>query len=115
MSGAHDEKHARRMRRAFFRSFALQLRVVWPILSGIVLLMVGCGLAIWRIEGWRLDEALYFTFVTGLTIGYGDFAPKHDFARLLALVIGFAGIVLSGLVVAVSVQALKSSDRDDEE
>ena len=46
--------------------------------------MVGSGLAIWRIEDWRIDEALYFTFVTGLTIGYGDFTPKHVSARLLA-------------------------------
>ena len=66
-----------------------------------------CGLVIWRIESWRIDEALYFTFVTGLTIGYGDFTPKHVSARLLSVVIGFAGIVLTGLVAAVSVQALQ--------
>jgi len=102
----------RRMRRLFFKSLAQQLRVVWPIVSGILLVMVGSGLAIWRIEDWRIDEALYFTFVTGLTIGYGDFTPKHVSARLLALVIGFAGIVLTGLVAAVSVQALRATDQD---
>lgn len=77
--------------------------------------MVGIGLVIGRIENWRIDEALYFTFVTGLTIGYGDFAPQHFSARLLALVIGFAGIVLTGLVAAVSVQALRAADRDHAE
>lgn len=92
-----------------------QLYVVWPILSGLLLIMVGAGLAIWRIESWRIDEALYFTFVTGLTIGYGDFTPKHVSARLLSLVIGFAGIVLTGLVAAVSVQALKAADRHSAE
>jgi hypothetical protein len=30
------------------------------------------------------------------------------------LVIGFAGIVLTGLVAAVAVQALKATDRDEE-
>ena len=59
-----------------------------------------------------VDEALYFTFVTGLTIGYGDFTPKHLSARLLALVIGFAGIVLTGVVAAVTVQALNAAGRD---
>jgi len=93
-------------------SLVQQLRVVWPILSGILVIMVASGLAIWRIEGWRMDEAFYFTFVTGLTIGYGDFTPKHDFARLLSLVIGFTGIVLTGLVAAISVQALKATDQD---
>jgi hypothetical protein len=103
---------ARQMRRLFFVALFLQLRVVWPILSGILLVMIGSGLVIWRIEGWGIDEALYFTFVTGLTIGYGDFTPKHGSARLLSVVIGFAGIVLTGLVAAVSVQALKATDRD---
>ena len=77
--------------------------------------MVGSGLAIWRIEDWRIDEALYFTFVTGLTIGYGDFTPKHLSARLLALVIGSAGIVLTGVVAAVTVQALSAAGRNREE
>jgi hypothetical protein len=76
--------------------------------------MAGCGVVIGRIEDWRLDQALYFTFVTGLTIGYGDITPKHLIARLLALVIGFSGIVLTGLVAAVSVQALKATDPDQE-
>ncbi|WP_202304391.1 potassium channel family protein [Mesorhizobium sp. L-8-10] len=103
------------MRRMFFFALVRQIRVVWPIISGILLTMVGCGLIIGRIENWRIDESLYFTFVTGLTIGYGDFAPQHLSARLLALVIGFAGIVLTGLVAAVSVQALRAADHNHAE
>ncbi|OCO99993.1 MULTISPECIES: potassium channel family protein [unclassified Ensifer] len=101
------------MRRRFFSNLYQQLRVLWPIFSAILIVMAGCGIVIGRIEGWRLDEALYFTFVTGLTIGYGDITPKHLSARLLALVIGFSGIVLTGLVAAVSVHALNATNRDD--
>lgn len=104
--------HTRQMRRLFFSALAKQLRVIWPILSGIVSIMLASGLAIWRIEDWRLDEALYFTFVTGLTIGYGDFTPKHVSARILALIIGFAGIVLTGVIAAITVKALNEADRD---
>ena len=100
------------MRRLFFTELVYELGVIWPILSGILLVMIGSGLVIWRIEDWRLDEALYFTFVTGLTIGYGDFTPKHFSARLLALLIGFAGILLIGVVTAVTVQALSVAGRD---
>ena len=53
-----------------------------------------------------MGKSLYFTFVTGLTIGYGDLTPKHVLGRLLAIVIAFAGVVLIGLVAAVTVQAL---------
>lgn len=51
------------------------LLVLWPILSGILVVMVACGLLAGRIEGWSLTDALYFTFVTGLTMGYGVVTP----------------------------------------
>jgi hypothetical protein len=103
---------SRQTRRIFFKALYHQLRVVWPILSGILLVMVGCGLLIGQIEGWRVIDTLYFTFVTGLTIGYGDLAPRHVSSRVLAIVIGFTGIVLTGLVAAVSVQALRATEID---
>lgn len=107
-------RHAKRMRRLFFRELFQQAHILWPIFSGIVVAMTGCGVIIGRIEGWRIDEALYFTFVTGLTIGYGDITPTHLTSRLLALVIGLSGIVLTGLVAAASVQALRATDEDTE-
>lgn len=115
LSETSNGARSKQMRRLFFTALIEQLGVVWPILSGVVTVMLGCGVAIWRIEDWRLDEALYFTFVTGLTIGYGDFTPKHLSARLLALVIGFSGIILTGLVAAVTVKALNATDHDGKE
>lgn len=100
----------RRLRRIFFQAFWHQIRVLWPILSGVLLVMLASGLLAGRIEGWRIGESVYFTFVTGLTIGYGDYAPRHFSARLLAVVIGFSGIVLTGLVAAISVQALRATE-----
>jgi len=102
---------SRQIRRIFFIEFFRLLRVVWPILSGVLFAMVGPGLLIGHIEGWRIVDALYFTFVTGLTIGYGDLTPRHVASRLLAVVIGFAGIVLTGLVAAISVEALRATAR----
>ena len=66
-------------------------------------------------EGWRVGgsgETLYFSIVTGLTIGYGDLVTKLVLTRIIASVIGLSGIVLTGLVVAVSVQALNAVDRE---
>ena len=82
------------------------------MLSGVVFAMLGPGLLIGHIEKWRIEDALYFTFVTGLTIGYGDLTPRHVMSRVLAVVIGLAGIVLTGLVAAVSVEALRAAARD---
>jgi hypothetical protein len=33
------------------------------------------------LEGWSVGDAVYFTFITGLMIGYGDIAPRQAFAR----------------------------------
>ncbi len=106
---------SRQIRRIFFRELFRLVRVVWPMLSGVLFAMVGPGLLIGHIERWRVDDALYFTFVTGLTIGYGDLTPRHTVSRLLAVVIGLAGIVLTGLVAAVSVEALRATARDAKE
>ncbi|WP_244426165.1 potassium channel family protein [Rhizobium mesoamericanum] len=103
---------SKRMRRLFFAALFQQIRILWPVISGILVIMVGFGAVIGRMEDWRLSETVYFTFVTGLTIGYGDLTPKHALARILALVIGFSGIVLTGLVAAVSVKALDAADRE---
>ncbi|WP_280821143.1 potassium channel family protein [Pseudaminobacter soli (ex Li et al. 2025)] len=103
------------MRRLFFSSLFQNVRILWPIFSWILVIMTGLGVVIGRIEGWRMGEALYFTFVTGLTIGYGDLVPKHAIARILALLIGLSGIVLTGLIVAVSVHALGAAVRDQAE
>jgi hypothetical protein len=101
----------RQIRRIFFVELFRLIRLIWPILSGVIFAMVGPGLLIGNIEGWRIVDALYFTFVTGLTIGYGDLTPRHVVSRLLAVVIGFAGIMLTGLVAAVTVQALQVTAR----
>lgn len=102
-------KASRDMRHRFYRWFFRGLGVVWPIVSGLMLVMGTLGLLIAKVEGWPLGEGLYFSFVTGLTIGYGDLVPKHELSRILAIAIGFAGIVMAGLIAAVGVQALHKS------
>jgi hypothetical protein len=90
------------------------LRVVWPILSGLLGLMVALGLAIGWLEGWTAADSLYFAFVSGLTIGYGDLVPTKVITRLLAVLIGLCGVLFTALVAAVAVKALTAVKPDDE-
>src|SRR5574339_609062 len=89
------------MRRHFLSGLFVGLRVVWPILSGLLMLIAALGLIIGRIEHWTITESIYFAFVSGLTIGYGDLAPKTVLTRLLAILIGICGVLLTALVAAV--------------
>ncbi len=45
------------------------------------------------------QDALYFSFVTQLTIGYGDFTPRGD-ARWIAISQGFLGTMYLTVVIA---------------
>ena len=78
----------RTMRRTFVKGLFAELRVVWPILSGLLATIAGLCLVIGLIEGWSVQESIYFAFVSGLTIGYGDFAPRRFAPRVLAIGIG---------------------------
>jgi hypothetical protein len=100
------------LRRRFLAAFFRELRVVWPILSALVAAQLALGITAGYFEQWPLGDAIYFTFVTGLTIGYGDVVPTHLLARLIALAIGFIGILLTGLVAAVGVRALQDVQDD---
>jgi hypothetical protein len=106
-----DERRVKpyELRKLFFAELWNGLKVVWPILSGLLGLMVALGIVIgWR-EGWTLIDAVYFAFVSGLTIGYGDLVPKQPLSRVLAIGIGLTGVLMVGLIVAIAVRALDSA------
>jgi ABC-type Na+ efflux pump permease subunit len=88
------------------------LRAIWHvrtvILALIALVVVGAAAAT-LVEKMPFADALYFAFVTGLTIGYGDIVMHTPVGRLIALLIGFIGILFTGLMVAVLVHAVRES------
>jgi len=104
----------RALRRNFLAGLSTELRVVWPILSGLVGLMIALGLVIGLREGWSVQESIYFAFVSGLTIGYGDLAPKFLLTRALAILIGVCGVLLTATLAAVAVRALPEATEDRE-
>jgi Ion channel len=106
---------SRTLRRRFATGLRSGLRVVWPILSGLLGLMIAFGVAIGLVEGWSVQDSIYFTFVSGLTIGYGDLVPRTLLTRILAILIGISGILVTALVAAVAVKALDVAPPGDGE
>ena len=78
------------------------------ILVLIALIMAGAA-AVTLVEKMPFADTLYFAFVTGLTIGYGDIVMQTPVGRLVALLIGLVGILFTGLIVAVAVHAVRES------
>ena len=87
-------------------------RAIWHVravmLALIALVVVGAA-AVTLVEKIPFADALYFAFVTGLTIGYGDIVMHTPGGRLIALLIGLIGILFTGLIVAVLVHAVRES------
>jgi len=94
------------MRRNFAAGLLTGMRVVWPILSLLLAAITALGIVIGLREGWSIGDSVYFAFVSGLTIGYGDLAPKSLLTRALAILIGICGVLLTALVAAIAVRAL---------
>ena len=99
-----------------FKSFSGHFfHIVWEvktvIIALIALIVIG-GMVIAFVEKIPLGDAIYFSFVTGLTIGYGEIVAKTLLGRSIALLIGLTGIVFTGIVVAIAVRSLQESFKE---
>ena len=96
-----------------FRKFTSHFfQTSWHVRSVIfaqIMLIVINATIIAFAEKMSFGDALYFSFVTGLTIGYGEIVVKTFLARVVAILIGLIGIIFTGMVVAIAVRALQKT------
>jgi len=78
------------------------------IFAQIALMLIGATIIAF-VEKMPFGDALYFSFVTGLTIGYGEIVVKTFLGRVVAILIGLIGIIFTGMVVAIAVRALQKT------
>lgn len=94
-------------------------RVLWHlrgILAVLLLLFVGLSIAMYYVGG-AVDmvtrtpsspgETLYFCAITALTIGYGDIAPTTATGRLIAVLLGFLGVLMTGVIAGATVYGIQ--------
>jgi ABC-type Na+ efflux pump permease subunit len=93
----------------FTYHFFVAIRNVKSVTLALIALIIAGAGAITVFEKMSFADTLYFAFVTGLTIGYGDIVMKTPGGRLIALLICFVGILFTGLMVAVLVYAVRES------
>lgn len=89
----------------------LMLQLTAPVWLLFILLIVALGQIAGRLEDWPPLSALYWSFITATTVGYGDIRPASRGARVLAVLIALCGLVLFGVIVAIAVQATTEAVR----
>lgn len=76
-------------------------------LSGIIFLIAKL---IYKLEKWQsYSKSVYFTFITALTVGYGNTVPSSGKGKFLSIVSAFIGVILTGVIVSVALNAVMIS------
>ena len=89
----------------FLKVFYHGLLLTSPILIFLAAIVILLGQIAGRRESWGPGEALYWSFVTATTVGYGDYRPLTGLSRLLSILIAFSGVIFTGIMVAIAITA----------
>jgi hypothetical protein len=93
------------------RATQVEAEHLYAALSAYLLAGIYFGLFYWVLErvspgtftvsaNFSQSTAIYFSFVTLATLGYGDITPRGDIARGLAIVEGIGGQLFLAVLVA---------------
>lgn len=77
------------------------------LLLSLSMLVIILGQIVAYFEKWRKFDALYWTFITATTVGYGDIRPLRKISRVISIIIAFVGIMFTGIVVAITLEAAR--------
>jgi len=89
----------------FLKQFFYGLWLMLPVLVSLAVIVSLLGYYVGKIEKWPRYDGIYWAFITATTVGYGDIRPVEKKSRFVAVMIGFLGLTLTGIIVAVAVQA----------
>ena len=96
----------------FSYHFFIIIGYLKSVFLSLFALIVISAVVVAQFENLPFGEALYFSFITGLTIGYGDIVVKAPFPRLIAVLLGLIGMIFTGLMVAAALRAVEKSLKD---
>ncbi|MEX3936607.1 potassium channel family protein [Paraburkholderia phymatum] len=98
-------------------------RILWHlrgILAILLLLFLILSIAMYLAGGAvnagtrtrsSMSETFYFCAVTALTVGYGDVVPTTAIGRIVAVLLGLQGLLVTGVTTASVVYGIQAAAR----
>ena len=96
---------------AFLEIFLATISLIAPILLSLSVIIISAGQIVARIEKWDRLDALYWTLITATTVGYGDIRPTRHISRMISIVIAILGVIFTGIIVSIAIEATSNSFR----
>ena len=90
----------------FLKTFLYGLYFTAPLLLLIMFTTICLGQMVGRIESWKKFDALYWSFITATTVGYGDIRPSFRTSKILSVIIALTGLIFTGIIVAIAVRSV---------
>ncbi len=87
----------------FINLFLLAVSLLYPLLLFFVVVIIVLGQIVGRIEGWNRFDSFYWSFITAITVGYGDIRPLKKSSKSIAIAVALVGIMFTGVIVAITV------------
>jgi voltage-gated potassium channel len=89
----------------FLKLFAVGLWLMLPPLLSLIAVITLLGQLVGKREGWSRFDSFYWAFITATTVGYGDIRPASRVSKLVSILVALLGLMFTGIVIAVAVQA----------
>jgi len=89
----------------FIRLFFWSIYLVGPIIIFFLFTIFILGQVVRHIESWTVFDGAYWSFITALTVGYGDIRPLRKMSKALSVVIALIGMMFTGVVIAVTLSS----------
>ncbi|MDG2048351.1 MAG: potassium channel family protein [Halioglobus sp.] len=96
----------------FINLFFTVLYLGLPLLLALLCTMILLGVIVGHRERWSIFDSIYWALITGFTVGYGDIRPITRLSKLMAIIIAWAGIMFTGVIVAATVVAGSNSIKE---
>lgn len=89
----------------FIKLFFYGISLAAPLLLFFIVAIIVIGQFVGRRESWTKFDSFYWSCITATTVGYGDIRPMQKLSKLLSIIIALFGLILTGIVVALAINA----------